>query len=431
MLIGFDMMTRELARHGIEAEYKYDRGRDLYTIIAKKDGAWVSRKIAPYDINRTDEFFNAKRRGVVNSIIKAFEKKESDEEWITVSDMVDILRSKGFAVATWEERNSAGKHETIFMVSRKGHALRRILYEYDIGGIAEIQKHRRYFIDEIVEAFEREENSKLDVASLYPKQLYISTAGYRPHTIFEDFIKEKEKEMGNNIKWKVANITVDNRERTPVLHAEIEGLANNVGVGNIMDISKEICNRLNAPEKSEEEYIRYCATDVAITKALYQRFAPSTKLPKIKKVIFNNPATIVIWADETKTVVKAQNNEIFDPEKGLAMAITKKALGNEGNYFDVIKKHVTEYQDSVCVKKLTVDISVDPAFSETVAKATKKVRELAKTLHDQQKKRDDEEKTNIAYHLLNDALIKKKATKADLIAAMEEAIGYLGDALDD
>ena len=62
---------------------------------------------------------------------------------------------------------------------------------------------------------------------------------------------------------------------------------------------------------------------------------------KIKKVIFNNPATIVFWKDGTKTVVKASNEE-FDPEKGLAMAIAKKALGNEGNYFNEIKKWLPE-----------------------------------------------------------------------------------------
>lgn len=58
----------------------------------------------------------------------------------------------------------------------------------------------------------------------------------------------------------------------------------------------------------------------------------------ITKVIFNEPATIVIWSDNTKTVVKVQEGEIFDKEKGLAMAICKKALGNEGNYYSEFKK---------------------------------------------------------------------------------------------
>lgn len=44
-------------------------------------------------------------------------------------------------------------------------------------------------------------------------------------------------------------------------------------------------------------------------------------------------------SDNTKTIVKAEN-ETFDPEKGLAMAITKKALGNEGNYYNELKKYL-------------------------------------------------------------------------------------------
>ena len=65
-------------------------------------------------------------------------------------------------------------------------------------------------------------------------------------------------------------------------------------------------------------------------------------VPEIKKVIFNDPATIVLWKDGTKTVVKAQDKEEFDKEKGLAMAISKKSLGNEGQYYDTFKKWLKE-----------------------------------------------------------------------------------------
>lgn len=58
---------------------------------------------------------------------------------------------------------------------------------------------------------------------------------------------------------------------------------------------------------------------------------------RIKNVIFSDPATIVVWDDGTKTVVKAENEQ-FDPEKGLAMCIAKKALGNKGNYYDIFRK---------------------------------------------------------------------------------------------
>lgn len=62
----------------------------------------------------------------------------------------------------------------------------------------------------------------------------------------------------------------------------------------------------------------------------------------IKKVIFNKPATIVYWTDGTKTVVKCGEKEVFDPEKGLAMAFAKKALGNKGSYYNVFKKNIPE-----------------------------------------------------------------------------------------
>lgn len=65
----------------------------------------------------------------------------------------------------------------------------------------------------------------------------------------------------------------------------------------------------------------------------------------IKNVIFNDPATIVIWADGSKTVVKAKNED-YDPEKGLAMAIAKKFLGNEGWYYDIFKKWLPEEDDT-------------------------------------------------------------------------------------
>jgi len=61
--------------------------------------------------------------------------------------------------------------------------------------------------------------------------------------------------------------------------------------------------------------------------------AHPSSIPGIKDVKFNDPATIVFWADGTKTVVRCQDGEAYDPEKGLAMAISKKALGNTREYY--------------------------------------------------------------------------------------------------
>lgn len=97
-----------------------------------------------------------------------------------------------------------------------------------------------------------------------------------------------------------------------------------------------------------------------VLEKLYRGFGNNVSIcrndkPKIEKVIFNDPATIVMWADGTKTVVKAVD-EGFDPEKGLAMAISKKALGNEGNYYNTIRKYLDEYYEEVECLYTKIDI---------------------------------------------------------------------------
>ena len=59
---------------------------------------------------------------------------------------------------------------------------------------------------------------------------------------------------------------------------------------------------------------------------------------KIRDVIFSDPATVVFWDDNTKTVVKTRGGEKYDKEKGLAMAIVKKITGNTGNYYEIFKE---------------------------------------------------------------------------------------------
>lgn len=76
--------------------------------------------------------------------------------------------------------------------------------------------------------------------------------------------------------------------------------------------------------KMTKEEIEYCRNDVI---ALERCISRCTSIG-IKKVIFNDPATIVFWSDGDKTIVKAYN-EKFDPEKGLSMAIAKRVLGKE------------------------------------------------------------------------------------------------------
>lgn len=66
---------------------------------------------------------------------------------------------------------------------------------------------------------------------------------------------------------------------------------------------------------------------------------------EITKVIFNNPATIVFWSDGKKTFVKCAGDEAFDEEKGLAIAISKRVLGNHGNYYNEFKKWLPKIEN--------------------------------------------------------------------------------------
>lgn len=88
----------------------------------------------------------------------------------------------------------------------------------------------------------------------------------------------------------------------------------------------------------------------------YTSVSASLSVPSIKKVIFNYPATIVLWTDESKTVVKCQDGDVYDPEKGLAMAISKKALGNKGNYCNEFKKWLPEDEEE---EEKTVELRFD------------------------------------------------------------------------
>lgn len=81
--------------------------------------------------------------------------------------------------------------------------------------------------------------------------------------------------------------------------------------------------------------------------ARYGYFSKSSRIPKIKNVIFNYPATIVFWEDGDKTVVKCQGDDIFDPEKGLAMAIVKKMNGGKGNYCEIFKPWIKSWNDRI------------------------------------------------------------------------------------
>lgn len=73
----------------------------------------------------------------------------------------------------------------------------------------------------------------------------------------------------------------------------------------------------------KKEVAKYCRNDVAATTALFNAVQNLTYIPKIKDVIYSDPATIVFWKDGTKTVVKCKN-EKFDPERAWLWLFQKR-----------------------------------------------------------------------------------------------------------
>ena len=101
----------------------------------------------------------------------------------------------------------------------------------------------------------------------------------------------------------------------------------------------------------ENPWLEYCKYDVesvesAITTYLKEERKEGSKFmaiapnPKVKRAIFNNPATIIYWTDGTKTVVKCQEGDSYDPEKGFVMAYLKKLLGNDNTFNKEINRWV-------------------------------------------------------------------------------------------
>lgn len=79
---------------------------------------------------------------------------------------------------------------------------------------------------------------------------------------------------------------------------------------------------------------------------------PEYRIPEVERIIYNNPATIVFWSDDTKTVVKAMSTTEFNPYHGFCAAVAKKMFG--GNC--AIKRMIRD--------KGGIDVNADPNVVE-------------------------------------------------------------------
>lgn len=100
-------------------------------------------------------------------------------------------------------------------------------------------------------------------------------------------------------------------------------------------ILNDILNKWSEPKGENTNMPIYYGTR---NSGNYGMFAITEKA--IKKVIFNPPATIILWSDGMKTVVKCREGDTFDRQTGFAMAVLKKIYGEK--YHHILRKYAPE-----------------------------------------------------------------------------------------
>lgn len=151
------------------------------------------------------------------------------------------------------------------------------------------------------------------------------------------------------LTWdEIAAWRLDNEEKRPRVYSNIE-------CKKYLDAASEFVTELfGKPSKVREikvdsDYspLDSVATDVTFhvrSRGWLGRLAENFR-PKPKKVICNNPATIVLFDDGTKVVTKVHDGDSYDWVAGIAFCCLRKALRNRN--FDRYEKQVRKLVDKV------------------------------------------------------------------------------------
>ncbi len=93
-----------------------------------------------------------------------------------------------------------------------------------------------------------------------------------------------------------------------------------------------------------------------------EEFAP--KQVDVKDVIFNPPATIVLWSDGTKTVSKCSEDDSYEERLGFLICVAKKYFGSTTRYMKVMEKFNVPDYGLVDIIKRQLDPDMHTTFIE-------------------------------------------------------------------
>lgn len=158
-----------------------------------------------------------------------------------------------------------------------------------------------------------------------------------------------EASLRNDMTWdEIAAWRLDNEEKRSRVYFNIE-------CKKYLDAASEFVTEMfGRPSEVSEIKVDsgysphdYVNTDVTFhvrSCGWLNRLAESFR-PKPKKVICNDPATIVLFDDGTKVVTKAHDGDSYDWVAGIAFCCLRKALRNRN--FDRYEKQVRKLVDKV------------------------------------------------------------------------------------
>lgn len=129
------------------------------------------------------------------------------------------------------------------------------------------------------------------------------------------------------------------------------------------------------------------------------------QLPEIKEVIFNDDATIIVWADDKKTIVHCGEGETFDRYTGFMAAICKRMFGGTTTAKKFMNSIDKQYQAKLKAEK----------EAEEKAKRIAVMEEAKKKADARRAKEDEVLMEAMVRHYLMEAEAKQRA--AEILAS--------------
>lgn len=182
---------------------------------------------------------------------------------------------------------------------------------------------------------------------------------YMNHKRYNDFIRNG----GTDVASYWPNLPVYS-------HKDAKIIGNVNSIGRIWDTNKfGISLNMEPTEEGIKILKDICTRTMNSKYGLGFYLGEKEKTMKLtpKKVIFNEPATIVFWEDGTKTIVKCSEDDEFNPYYGFCAALAKKIYGNNSKIHKILKK--AEYHEKIeepKVWRFTIDVYatyLDPSAS--------------------------------------------------------------------